>query len=148
MNAQMAHEENVETLLSSRDRLARMLTDTYTTQRLIYRELTDNARLYENMTGKPAPALVTEIVRVPPKSAPLPEPASDYGGRNYKGRPLAPGRCSYCLKWCDNLQRDHIDPVALGGTDDPLNLVPACPSCNRSKRASTLLQFLARQVSA
>lgn len=36
------------------------------------------------------------------------------------------------------LQVDHIVPVAMGGTDDPNNLIAACWSCNNGKRAIPL----------
>ena len=44
-------------------------------------------------------------------------------------------RCAYCL--CDlsgklaNLE--HIVPVKAGGTNNPNNLVMACPNCNKEK---------------
>lgn len=31
------------------------------------------------------------------------------------------------------LQIDHVVPVVAGGTNDPWNLVPACPECNAGK---------------
>lgn len=37
---------------------------------------------------------------------------------------------------------DHIVPVALGGSNDIENLVPACASCNLSKNAKPIEQFL------
>lgn len=46
--------------------------------------------------------------------------------------------CRYCgAKAPDvELHVDHVTPVALGGNDDPSNLVAACVDCNRGK-AST-----------
>jgi hypothetical protein len=32
---------------------------------------------------------------------------------------------------------DHVTPVALGGTDDPNNLVAACKDCNSGKASTT-----------
>lgn len=66
--------------------------------------------------------------------------------RSFKGK-IPAGRCSYCMVISDNLQRDHIVPVVQGGTDDPDNIVAACPDCNRRKHASSLLQFVARAAS-
>ena len=42
-------------------------------------------------------------------------------------------QCVYCLS-CDRLTVDHFLPLALGGVNAIYNLVPACESCNFSKR--------------
>lgn len=42
-------------------------------------------------------------------------------------------RCHYCGAR-DDLQIDHVVPLAKGGTNDPANLVPACMDCNYGKR--------------
>lgn len=44
-------------------------------------------------------------------------------------------RCVYCGADASNgkLHVDHVKPVSLGGTDDELNLVTACESCNLGK---------------
>lgn len=39
---------------------------------------------------------------------------------------------------------DHVDPVALGGTNDVTNLVTACVDCNRAKGDRALVAHLAR----
>lgn len=39
---------------------------------------------------------------------------------------------------------DHVEPVALGGTNDATNLVTACIYCNRSKGDDELVTYLAR----
>lgn len=44
--------------------------------------------------------------------------------------------CRYCRGTEGQLTVDHVTPVALGGTDDPSNLVAACRDCNSGK-AST-----------
>lgn len=41
--------------------------------------------------------------------------------------------CHYCGSQ-DNLTTDHIVSVARGGTDCIGNLIPACKTCNSSKR--------------
>lgn len=44
--------------------------------------------------------------------------------------------CRYCGASRDDdakLTVDHVTPVALGGTDDPTNLVAACKQCNAGK---------------
>ena len=45
-------------------------------------------------------------------------------------------KCKYCGKTAEevDLHVDHIKPVAGGGTNDILNLVTACISCNLGKK--------------
>ena len=47
-------------------------------------------------------------------------------------------RCRYCgASAADSpLTIDHVLPTALGGTDDPSNLVAACKDCNTAKKSS------------
>lgn len=47
--------------------------------------------------------------------------------------------CRYCGATAPEakLTIDHVIPVALGGTDDPSNLVAACGDCNTGKSASS-----------
>jgi 5-methylcytosine-specific restriction endonuclease McrA len=47
------------------------------------------------------------------------------------------GQCAYCAAAATTW--DHLTPVALGGRTEPGNVVPACASCNSSKRASLLV---------
>lgn len=49
-------------------------------------------------------------------------------------------RCMYCGATPPGvlLQVDHIDPVALGGTNDQDNLITACQPCNAGKSATPL----------
>jgi len=51
-------------------------------------------------------------------------------------------RCAYCLASGVKLTRDHVEPLARGGRDEPSNVVPACGSCNSRKGNRTLLRFL------
>jgi hypothetical protein len=44
-------------------------------------------------------------------------------------------QCSYCRSGDGPFEIDHVVPVARGGSDNPVNLVVACRSCNRSKGA-------------
>jgi hypothetical protein len=48
-------------------------------------------------------------------------------------------RCHYCGAGADKaeLTVDHVTPVALGGIDDPSNLVTACEPCNSGKTSTT-----------
>ena len=49
-------------------------------------------------------------------------------------------RCAYCGLQ-KQLTRDHAIPLSRGGTDDIENIVPACKSCNSSKKAKTMFEF-------
>ena len=55
-------------------------------------------------------------------------------------RSIASDRCVYCGSAAETV--DHIQPLKLGGTDHACNLAPSCGSCNFSKGAKPLLQFL------
>lgn len=46
--------------------------------------------------------------------------------------------CRYCGRTAPDvpLRVDHVVPVALGGTDDPTNLVTACEPCNSGKTST------------
>lgn len=47
-------------------------------------------------------------------------------------------KCRYCGRSAPEvtLTVDHVTPVALGGSDGPDNLVPACHECNAGKSAT------------
>lgn len=47
--------------------------------------------------------------------------------------------CRYCGATAPDatLTIDHVTPVALGGTDEPSNLVTACADCNAGKASTT-----------
>lgn len=51
------------------------------------------------------------------------------------------GRCVYCDAPAAHL--DHVQPLSRGGRDILSNVVPACASCNLSKAALTLAEWLA-----
>ncbi len=42
-------------------------------------------------------------------------------------------RCAYCPDYGDTI--DHVVALTRGGLDEPRNVVPACRSCNASKKA-------------
>lgn len=52
-------------------------------------------------------------------------------------------RCRYCAKELTRrtLTKDHLIPLARGGSDWPANLVPACRSCNCRKQDRTASEF-------
>lgn len=54
--------------------------------------------------------------------------------------------CRYCRATDQPLTVDHVTPVALGGTDDPSNLVAACKDCNAGKSSSSPDAPLVAQV--
>ena len=45
--------------------------------------------------------------------------------------------CRYCRSTENPLTVDHVTPAALGGTDDPGNLVAACKDCNAGKASTS-----------
>lgn len=59
-------------------------------------------------------------------------------------------RCHYCGRGTDTvtLEVDHVVPVALGGTDDPTNLVAACEDCNSGKTSTPADAELVADVSS
>lgn len=56
--------------------------------------------------------------------------------------------CRYCRSAEGALTIDHVTPVALGGTDDPDNLVAACRDCNMGKGSSAPDGEVVEQVAA
>lgn len=58
--------------------------------------------------------------------------------------------CRYCGATAPDakLTIDHVVPIALGGSDDPDNLVTACRDCNAGKSATAPDQALVADVSA
>lgn len=58
--------------------------------------------------------------------------------------------CRYCGATAPEakLTVDHVVPVALGGTDEPGNLVTACAACNSGKSASSPDAPIVADVSA
>lgn len=58
-------------------------------------------------------------------------------------------RCRYCGATAPDvpLRVDHVLPVALGGSDDPSNLVAACHDCNAGKASCGPDESLVADVS-
>ena len=59
---------------------------------------------------------------------------------------LLGGVCFYCGS-PGTLTRDHKTPLARGGSDGILNIVPACRPCNSQKQRRTAEEFLAPRFS-
>lgn len=45
--------------------------------------------------------------------------------------------CRYCRATDNPLTIDHVTPTALGGTDEPSNLVACCTDCNSGKSSTS-----------
>lgn len=50
------------------------------------------------------------------------------------------GKCAYCMNPATTW--DHVIPVARGGQTTPSNVVPACSSCNSSKKSRDVFEWL------
>ncbi len=50
------------------------------------------------------------------------------------------GLCAYCDKPANTW--DHVIPVSNGGVTSPDNILPACNSCNSSKKGKPLFEWL------
>jgi hypothetical protein len=58
-------------------------------------------------------------------------------------------QCRYCGATSGDakLTVDHVVPTALGGSDEPANLVTACQPCNAGKAASSPTEVIVEDVS-
>jgi hypothetical protein len=56
--------------------------------------------------------------------------------------------CRYCHATDSPLTVDHVTPTALGGSDDPTNLVAACKDCNAGKASTNPDAALVADVKA
>lgn len=56
-------------------------------------------------------------------------------------------KCRYCRTTEGELHVDHVLPVALGGTDDPDNLVASCQACNSGKGSTSPTEETVADVS-
>lgn len=55
------------------------------------------------------------------------------------------GRCAYCGS-TDGIQQDHVVPVCRGGGTTFSNVVPACKTCNMSKKDKPLLKWMLKGI--
>jgi 5-methylcytosine-specific restriction endonuclease McrA len=56
---------------------------------------------------------------------------------------LQKGKCACCkISLGDRYHRDHVIPLALGGTNDHLNIQLLCAPCNRKKHAKHPVDFM------
>ena len=53
--------------------------------------------------------------------------------------------CVYCGS-TDRIEKDHIIPLARGGSDSIGNVVPACYDCNRSKHSKFVMEWKLRKI--
>lgn len=53
---------------------------------------------------------------------------------------LCSKNCFYCGA-LGTIEIDHVIPISRGGANSIGNLVPACPSCNRSKSNRTIMEW-------
>ncbi len=51
------------------------------------------------------------------------------------------GRCVYCGHVTPRLTPDHLQPLALGGTNAFTNIAPVCLDCNRRKGATPVWEY-------
>lgn len=53
------------------------------------------------------------------------------------------GKCACCkVNLGKRFERDHITPLAIGGTNDPKNIQLLCTTCNRNKAAKHPIDFM------
>lgn len=53
--------------------------------------------------------------------------------------------CAYRLRQTKRLEKDHVVPLSRGGSHTESNIVPACKSCNCSKNAKDVYQWVAEK---
>lgn len=56
------------------------------------------------------------------------------------------GGCAYCGSNC-SLEEEHIIPISSGGSRTAANIIPACTSCNSSKRNKELYSWARHKFS-
>lgn len=49
--------------------------------------------------------------------------------------------CAYCGEPANDLQREHVVPLARGGTHGVGNIVPSCPTCNYAKKDKFVVEW-------
>lgn len=101
-----------------------------------------NIRRRENATKKRHSSFVSGMSRRGEKDV-------EYSHQDWKETVIFfGGECAYCGKTTrkgERLTRDHLVPVANGGTTTQRNIVPACASCNSSKGAKEWREWFMQQ---
>ena len=61
-------------------------------------------------------------------------------------RSIQDDTCYYCqTSIISNYQVDHLEPLAMGGSDGVVNIMLACPTCNREKWKHSEAKFWRKQ---
>lgn len=55
-------------------------------------------------------------------------------------------KCAYCGERMQNLTKDHVIPLIKGGKLERKNVVPACQSCNSSKKDEDMERWFQKQT--
>jgi 5-methylcytosine-specific restriction endonuclease McrA len=55
--------------------------------------------------------------------------------------------CAYCGRPC-KATVDHVVPISRGGRDEAANVLPACKTCNSSKRDLLVTEWRRREACA
>jgi len=100
---------------------------------------------------QPGSAVQSELWPDEPFLTMAPAPSQPVSRRRRTIYEQSAGKCHYCGVPLDLLGKWHIEhqqPRALGGGDDPLNLVAACAPCNLAKRDRTALEFVTQSLGA
>jgi hypothetical protein len=58
-----------------------------------------------------------------------------------KSRDRVRGNCQHCGIYRWTLHRDHIEPVALGGSDDEENIQYICANCHEDKTREDIIRI-------
>lgn len=127
--------------------------------RLYERPLANNPRVLAGMwrcNERKAKRLLSELVAahlidvsdglLRDKLQPTEPPVRQAIPAGLRAEVIRSGACAYCGCTSGPFEVDHIIPVSRGGGNDPENLTCACRSCNRSKGAKTINEWVGAYV--